>query len=224
MTQTTKLTGPDGKEVPGTLVEPSGGKSRGAVLLIHEWWGLNEHMRDVAERLASEGFTVFAADLYGGRVAKDEATAQQYLSTMDWKQAEDVLRRAAEALRQRAPGAKVGVMGFCMGGAVSLFAAAKDPELAACVPFYGIPGEDKADLTKIRAPVQGHYAINDNWCSPDRVNALEKKLKDAHVPVEIHRYDADHAFFNDTRPKVYSKPNAEMAWKRTVQFLHAKLD
>jgi carboxymethylenebutenolidase len=224
MTQTTKLTGPDGKEVPGTLVEPSGGKSTGAVLLLHEWWGLNEHMRDVAERLAIEGFTVFAADLYGGRVAKDEATAQQYLSTMDWKQAEDVLRRAAEALRQRTPGAKVGVVGFCMGGAVSLFAAAKDPQIAACVPFYGIPGEDKADVTKIRAPVLGHFAIHDNWCSPDRVNALEKKLKDAHVPVEIHRYDAQHAFFNDTRPKVYSKPNAEMAWKRTVQFLHSKLD
>lgn len=224
MTQTTKLTGTDGKEVPGTLLESSGGSSRGAVLLIHEWWGLNEHIRNVAERLASEGFTVFAADLYGGRVAKDEATAQQYLSTMDWKQAEEVLRRAAEALRHHTPGAKVGVMGFCMGGAVSLFAAAKDPQIAACVPFYGIPGEDKADVTKIRAPVQGHFAMHDNWCSPDRVNALEKNLKDAHVPVEIHRYDADHAFFNDTRPKVYSQPNAETAWKRTVQFLHAKLD
>jgi carboxymethylenebutenolidase len=224
MTQTTTLTGTDGKEVPGTLIEPSGGPSRGAVLLIHEWWGLNEHIRHVAERLAGEGFTVFAADLYGGRVAKDEATAQQYLSTMDWKQAEDVLRRAAEALRHRTPGAKVGVMGFCMGGAVSLFAAAKDPQIAACVPFYGIPGEDKADVTKIRAPVLGHFAVHDGWCSPDRVNALEKKLKDAHVPVELHRYDAHHAFFNDTRPKVYSKPNADMAWERTVQFLHAKLD
>ena len=224
MAQTTKLTGPDGQEVPGTLSEPSGSKPRGAVLLIHEWWGLDEHTRDVADRLASEGFTVFAADLYEGRVAKDEATAQQYLNTLDWKHAGEVLRRASEALRHRTPGAKVGVLGFCLGGAVSLFAAAKDPDIAACVPFYGIPGEEKVDVTKIRAPVQGHFARHDNWCTPERVNELEKKLKDAHVPAELHRYDAHHAFFNDTRPKVYSKPDSELAWARTVSFLHAKLD
>lgn len=224
MTQAKKLTGPDGKEVPGTLLEPPGDRSRGAVLLIHEWWGLNEHIRGVAERLASEGFTVFAADLYEGKVAKDAATAEQYLSTMDWQQAGAVLRRAAEALRHRTPEAKVGVMGFCMGGAVSLFVAAKDPEIAACVPFYGIPGEDKADITQIRAPVLGHFAQHDSWCSPDRVSELEKRLKDAHVPMELHRYEAQHAFFNDTRPEVYSKPDAELAWARTVKFLHTKLD
>ncbi|MFL5346596.1 MAG: dienelactone hydrolase family protein [Hyalangium sp.] len=223
MTQTTKLTGTDGKELPGSLSEAPGGSAKGAVLLIHEWWGLNDHIRDVANRLAREGFTVFSVDLYGGKVAKDEATAQQYLNSMDWKHAGDVLRRAAQALRQRKPGTKVGVMGFCMGGAVSLAAAANDPELAACVPFYGIPGEDKADVTKIRAPVLGHYAKQDDWCSPDRVDALEKKLKGANVPVELHRYDAQHAFFNDTRPTVHSKPNAELAWKRTVEFLHSKL-
>ncbi|KFE62280.1 dienelactone hydrolase family protein [Hyalangium minutum] len=223
MAQATQLTGTDGKEVPGYLSEPSGGSSKGAVILIHEWWGVNEHIRGVADRLAREGFTVFAADLYGGKVAKDEATAQQYLNSMDWQQAGEVLRRAAEALRQRKPGTKVGVTGFCMGGAVALFLAAKDPEIAACVPFYGIPGDDKADVTKIRAPVLGHYAKIDNWCSPDRVDALEKKLKGANVPAEIHRYDAQHAFFNDTRPQVYSRDNAELAWKRTVEFFHAKL-
>jgi carboxymethylenebutenolidase len=223
MTQATKLTGTDGKEVPGYLSEPSQGSAKGAVMLVHEWWGLNGHIRELADRLAREGFTVFAADLYGGKVATDEATAQQYLSTMDWKQAGELLQRAAEALRQRQPGTKVGVTGFCMGGAVALFVAAKDPEIAACVPFYGIPGEDRVDVTQIRAPVQGHYAKHDDWCSPERVDALEKKLKGAHVPVEIHRYDAEHAFFNDTRPQVYSKPNAELAWKRTVEFLHSKL-
>ncbi|HEX8698449.1 MAG TPA: dienelactone hydrolase family protein, partial [Myxococcaceae bacterium] len=96
-------------------------------------------------------------------------------------------------------------------------------EIAACVPFYGIPGDDKVDVTKIRGAVQGHFAQQDNWCSPDRVNALEKKLQGAGVQVEIHRYEAQHAFFNDTRPKVYSKPDAELAWRRTVEFLHARL-
>jgi carboxymethylenebutenolidase len=223
MAQSTKLTGSDGKELPGYLSEHPAGSAKGAVLLVHEWWGVNAHIRDVADRLAREGFTVFAVDLYHGKVATDEAAAQQYMSSMDWKQAGEELQRASAALRQRGPGVKVGVMGFCMGGAASLFAAAKDPEIAACVPFYGIPGEDRVDVTKIRAPVLGHYAKQDDWCSPDRVDALEKKLKDAHVQVEIHRYDAQHAFFNDTRPNVYSKPNAEVAWKRTVEFLHSKL-
>jgi carboxymethylenebutenolidase len=223
MTQSTTLTGTDGKELLGYLSEAPGGKARGAVLLIHEWWGLNEHIRDVADRLAREGFTVFAVDLYRGKVARDEATAQQYLGSMDWKQAGEDLQRAADALRQRSPGTKVAVTGFCMGGAVSLFAAARDPRLAACVPFYGIPGEDKVDVTKIRAPVLGHFAKQDNWCSPDRVDALEKKLKGANVPTQLHRYEAQHAFFNDTRPNVYSKPNADLAWKRTVEFLHAQL-
>jgi len=223
MTQSTTLTGTDGKPVPGYLSEPPAGNAKGAVMLIHEWWGLNEHIRDVADRLAREGFTVFAADLFGGKVAKDETTAQQYMSTMDWKQAGELLRRAAEALREQKPGTRVGVMGFCMGGAVSLFAAAKDPEIAACVPFYGIPGEDRVDVTQIRAPVLGHYAKQDDWCAPDRVDALEKKLKDAHIPVTIQRYDAQHAFFNDTRPRVHSKAHAELAWKRTVEFLRSKL-
>jgi carboxymethylenebutenolidase len=219
----TKLQGADGKELLGYLSEAPGGKSPGAVLLIHEWWGLNEHIRGVADRLAREGFTVFAVDLYRGKVAKDAATAQQYLGAMDWKQAGEELRRATDALLQRGPGTKVGVTGFCMGGAVSLFAAAKDPRIVACVPFYGIPGDDKVDVTQIRGAVQGHFARQDDWCSPDRVDALEKKLQGAKVPTEIHRYEAQHAFFNDTRPEVYSKPNAELAWRRTVDFFHAKL-
>jgi carboxymethylenebutenolidase len=223
MAQTTTLTGTDGKELPGYLSEPQGGSSSGSVMLIHEWWGLNAHIRGVADRLAREGFTVFAVDLYRGKVATDAATAQQYMSEMDWKQAGEELHRAAAALRQRKPGTKVGVTGFCMGGAVSLFAAAMDPEIAACVPFYGIPGEDRVDVTKIRAPVLGHFAKHDDWCTPDRVDALEKTLQGAGVPVELHRYDAKHAFFNDTRPEVYSKEDAETAWRRTVEFLRAKL-
>jgi carboxymethylenebutenolidase len=223
MAETSKLTAQDGTEVPGYLSEPPNGNAPGAVILIHEWWGLNGHIQDVADRLSEEGFTVFAVDLFQGKVAKDPATAQQYMNALDWKQAEVDLRRAADTLRQRRPGTKVGVTGFCLGGGLALFAAAKDPGLAACVPFYGIPGDDKADVAKIRAAVLGHFANQDDFCSPDRVNALEKKLKGANVPAELHRYDAQHAFFNDTRPEVYSRQNAEKAWKRTVEFLHAKL-
>ncbi|ADO68783.1 dienelactone hydrolase family protein [Stigmatella aurantiaca] len=223
MAESTKWTAKDGTELPGYLSEAPGGNAPGAVLLVHEWWGLNGHIRGVADRLAKEGFTVFAVDLFQGKVAKDPSTAQQYMGALNWKQVEVDLHRAADALRQRRPGTKVGITGFCLGGGIALFAAAKDPEIAACVPFYGIPGDDKADVTKIRAAVLGHYANQDDFCAPDRVNALEKKLQGANVPVEIHRYAAQHAFFNDTRPEVYSPQNAETAWRRTVDFLHAKL-
>lgn len=219
----TELTGTQGQELAGYLSEAPGNQPRGAVVLIHEWWGLNAHIRGIADRLAREGFTVFATDLYGGRVTKDAKEAEQLLNGLDWSKATAELRAATEALRQRAPGTKVAIMGFCMGGAFTLLAAANDPTLDAVVPFYGIPPEQGVDVSRIRAPVLGHFAQQDDWCTPDRVDALEKTLKEANVPAEIHRYDAGHAFFNDTRPEVYSRDDAETAWKRTVDFLHAKL-
>ncbi|QRN98427.1 dienelactone hydrolase family protein [Archangium violaceum] len=223
MTEQAKLTSADGTELPGYLTRAQGGTNRGAVVVIHEWWGLTEQLRGVADRLAREGFTVFAPDLYRGRVTKDAAEAEKLMGAMDRRQAVQDISRAVEALRRHAPGTKVAVLGFCMGGALTLAAAAHDGQVAAAVPFYGIPPEEAADVTKIRCPVLGHYANIDDWCSPDRVDALEKKLKGAGVPAEIHRYDAGHAFFNEKRPEVYSPQNAELAWKRTVEFLRAKL-
>lgn len=219
MAAQSKLTAADGTELPGYLAQPPGGKSPGAVVLIQEWWGLNAHMRDVADRLAREGFTVFAVDLYGGQVARDATEAERMMQAMDRPKAVRTCVQAAEALRQR--GMKAGVMGFCMGGALALATAAEDANVAACVPFYGIPPD--ADVTKIRARVLGHYAKKDTHVSPERVDALEQKLKAAGVPAELHRYDADHAFFNDTRPQVYSPENARTAWRRSVEFLHQQL-
>ncbi|NVJ04142.1 dienelactone hydrolase family protein [Myxococcus sp. AM001] len=223
MTGQTQLIGKQGQALAGYLSEAPKGAAPGAVVLIHEYWGLNGHTRDVADRLAREGFTVFAVDLYDGRVTKDATEANAMLKSLDWGKATADLRAAVEALRARKPGTKVAIMGFCMGGALTLLAAANEPGLDAAVPFYGIPPEEAADVSRIRAPVLGHFATNDDWCSPERVDVLEKKLKSGGVPVELHRYDAQHAFFNDTRPEVYSPDNAAKAWQRTVDFLHAKL-
>ncbi|WP_141329643.1 dienelactone hydrolase family protein [Myxococcus sp. AB025B] len=216
-----RLTGKQGQELAGYLSEAT--PAKGAVVLVHEWWGLNEHIRGIADRLAKEGFTVFAADLYGGRTTKDAQEADKLLSQMDWGKASQALKDATEALRQRGgAGTKVAILGFCMGGALTLLAGANDAGLDAVVPFYGIP-PDSVDVTRIRAPILGHFATKDDWCTPDRVDALEAKLKKANVPAELHRYDASHAFFNDTRPEVYSPENAQRAWTRTVDFLRAKL-
>jgi len=223
MAEQSKLTGANGAELPGYLKAAEGGARRGPVVVLHEWWGLTEQVRGVADRLAREGFTVFAPDLYRGQVTKEPAEAQKLMNALDRRQALEDISRAVEALQRATPGTKVAVLGFCMGGALTLAAASHDGRIAAAVPFYGIPPEQGADLTKIRCPVLGHFANIDDWCTPQRVDALEKKLQGAGVPLELHRYDAGHAFFNEQRPQVYSPQNAELAWKRSVEFLRAKL-
>ncbi|XXF78725.1 dienelactone hydrolase family protein [Myxococcaceae bacterium GXIMD 01537] len=221
MTQQAALLTTDGTPVPGYLHEAPGDGKAGAVVIIPEWWGLNGHIRDVADRFAREGFTAFAVDVYDGRTTRDAAEAEALLKAMDPQRALAMIRLAVEALRRR--GQRVGVVGFCMGGALALATAAHDEKLDACVPFYGIPQEARADVTRIRAPVLGHYAQHDDHCAADRVDALERKLAGAGIAATLHRYDAHHAFFNDTRPQVYSPENAGLAWRRTVDFLHEKL-
>lgn len=191
-----------------------------SLVVIHEYWGLNGHIKTVAERFAREGFSVLAIDLYGGKIAPSPDAAMQLMTALDRPAAVAAIGQAHEELRRRDPGTKVGVLGFCMGGALALASAAAHP-FAACVPFYGIG--DLRDVTGIRAKVLGHFAMHDDWCSPQRVDALEQQLKAAKVDFVFHRYDAQHAFFNDTRPEVYSAPNAQRAWDRTIAFLKGAL-
>jgi carboxymethylenebutenolidase len=209
------------KNVPGYLND-SAGAGKPALIIIHEWWGLNTQIRSVADRYAKEGFVAFAADLYHGALATDATGAQRLMDSLDWKVALQDIENSVRELKARDPAAKIGITGFCMGGAVSLAAAARLPDIAACVPFYGIPQDTEA-LKGIKGKVQGHFANIDDWCSPDRVNALEQLLKGAGVSVEIHRYDAQHAFFNEARKDVHSPENAKVAWERTLQFLRKNL-
>jgi len=212
---------PDGQTVQGYW-NGSAGPGKPALILVHEWWGLNEQIRKMADRYAHEGFNVFAADLYHGQRATDAAKAEQLMNSLDWGQAMKDLALAVQALRATLGPVKVAITGFCMGGAVTLAAAVNLPDdFAAAVPYYGIPSN--VDLSRIKAQVQGHYANIDTWCSPDRVNLLESTLKQAHIPAELHRYDAQHAFANESRPEVYSARDAETAYARTVQFLRNAL-
>jgi carboxymethylenebutenolidase len=212
-----------GKDLGGYLSLGDGKPGKPSVVVIHEWWGLNDQIRGVADRFAKEGFTAFASDLYRGKLATDAETAKQYSNALDWKQAVDDVRHAVQALSARDPKTRVGVVGFCMGGAVALASAAGIPELAACVAFYGIPDSSKADLTRIKGKVLGHFAKDDGWVTPAKADALVKSLKKAKVPVEAHSYDASHGFFNETREGVYSAENAKLAWERTVAFFKATL-
>jgi len=216
------LIGRDQTPIPGYLNE-SAGKGKPSVVVIHEWWGVNAQMRDVVDRLSKEAFVAFAPDLFHGKIATDSASAERLAESLDWTEAKGTFKRVVAALTTRDLQTQVGVMGYCLGGSLALAAAATLPTLRACVAFYGIPSDEKADVSKIRAAAMGHYASDDDSCPPERVDRLEKKLKAAGVSAQIYRYDAQHAFCNDRRPEVYSQQNAQLAWTRTVEFLKRTL-
>lgn len=217
-----EFTRPDGNQAPGILIEPSPTQRGPGIVLIQEWWGLNDHMKSVGDRLAKAGFRVLIPDLFRGRTTKDSNQANQWMSELNFPDAtHQDIRGAAQYLKRES--SKVGIMGFCMGGALTIAAAVHVPELDAAVCFYGIPPLQLADPSQIKIPIQFHFAHRDGWCSPQAVDKLEAALGQSRAKFEFHRYDAEHAFFNDSRPEVYHPEAAAQAWQRSVEFLKKNL-
>lgn len=217
MGETIRYTTPDGQSVSGYLARSSSGRGH-AVVVIQEWWGLNDQIRGVADRFAAAGYDALAPDLYRGRVTEDPDEASHIMDGLDWVGAtEQDLRGAVSYLKQG--GGKVAVAGFCMGGALVLLSAARVPEVDAGICFYGIPPAEAADLRRISIPLLGHFATRDDWCTPEAVAQLEKTLKEAGVELELHRYDAQHGFFNEQIADIHDAAAAEKAWERTLAFL-----
>ncbi|MBX3191555.1 MAG: dienelactone hydrolase family protein [Labilithrix sp.] len=224
MTTTVSFTGKDGKKVDGQLAEPSGTGKAPAVVLVQEWWGINDHVKSLAERLAKEGFLVVAPDLYHGKIAKDADEAGKLMTELDTLQAVQEIGAAASYLREHPRGnGKVGVIGFCLGGALSFASACHVDGLSAVVPFYGIPPAEKVDYTKVTAPILAHFAKNDEWATVAKAEEIKKQLDAQSKPMTLEVYDAQHAFVNDTRPEVYDAANAKLAWSRSVDFLKKHL-
>ena len=208
----------DGTE--GELATPATSDKTGGVVLVQEYWGVNDHVRDIAGRLAGQGFRVLAPDLYHGKVMHTAEEAGKMMGSLDWPKALGEIIAAAAHLRDHeSSNGKVAVMGFCMGGALTFAAAAHIPWLAAAVPFYGVPDAKLADYTKEKAPILAHFAKNDQWATVDKAKDIQSKVP----AMELHVYDAQHAFVNDTRPEVHDPAATKVAWKRAVDFLHAKL-
>jgi carboxymethylenebutenolidase len=219
----------------GQMIEfsrPDGGQSRAylaeasprapCLILIQEWWGLNDHIRSLAERFAAAGFTTLAPDLYRGRLASNADEASHLMTGLDFVDAtHQDLRGACQYLA--AGGRKVGVLGFCMGGALTVAAAVHVPGLAAAICFYGIPPVGLADPAQIKIPFQGHFASRDDWCTPAAAAALEKSMRGAGAQPELYHYEADHAFFNNARPEVFNATCAQLAWERSTDFLRRHL-
>jgi len=219
---------PDGQSVQGYLAEPAGGSAPG-VVVIQEWWGLNAQIRGVADRMAGAGYRALVPDLYRGKVTVEAKEAEHLMGNLDFGDAasQDV-RGAVQHLKGQSR--KVGVTGFCLGGALTLLAAVNVPEADAGVVWYGFPPLEYVDATKITAPLLGHYAIEDVPFPIATVNTLEEKLRAANVRFEFHRYQAKHAFANETLVgdrklpvAEYNAPAAELAWKRTIEFFDRHL-
>lgn len=220
---------PDGQSVDGYLAQPSQGAKAPGVVVIQEWWGLNGQIKGVADRLAKVGYRALVPDLYRGKQALAANEAEHLMTNLNFGDAagQDV-RGAVQHLKATGSG-KVGVTGFCMGGALTLLAAANVPEADAAVPWYGFPPLEYIDAAKIKAPLLGHYAIDDVPFPIAKVDELEKKLRAAGVQFEFHRYKAKHAFANEEADSKnlpmlgYNAQAAELAWKRTLEFFDRHL-
>ena len=209
----------------GYLAEPEN-RSGPGVVVIQEWWGLVDHIKDVCDRFAAEGFVALAPDLYHGKTAKSPDEAGKLMMAMRIDEAERDLSAAVDYLStlDSTTSEKAGVVGFCMGGALALYTATKNPKVGACVVFYGGHPKVKPDLPNLHAPVLGLYAEKDGFVTPELVRDLERQLKDLGKQFEVKIYKGtDHAFFNDTRPEVYNAEAAADSWRRTVEFLRKHL-
>jgi carboxymethylenebutenolidase len=211
---------PDGNPTHGYLAFAGPGKP--GVIVIQEWWGLNKQICSIADDYAEAGFNALAPDLYKGRLASNADEASHLMTGLDFADATHQDLAGALAHLKTMSG-KVGVSGYCMGGALTVAACVHLPGISAGVCFYGIPPASFADPANIRVPFQGHFADRDDWCTPGAVDALEAAMKSAGQSPELFRYDADHAFCNASRPEVYDAACASQAWERTMAFFRRHL-
>jgi carboxymethylenebutenolidase len=224
MGKTIKYTRPDGQSVEGYLANPATPHNAPGVVVIQEWWGLNDQIRGVADKMAAAGYRALVPDLYRGKIALEAHEAEHLMKNLDFAQAagQDV-RGAVQYLKASDP-AKVGVTGFCMGGALTLLSAVNVPEVDVAVIWYGFPPLEYVDAAKIKAPLMGHWGTQDSVFPIGKVDELEKKLRQAGVTFEFHRYDAQHAFANETADQKqlgflkHDAAAAELAWRRTMDF------
>ncbi|MGH9753772.1 MAG: dienelactone hydrolase family protein [Blastocatellia bacterium] len=213
----------DGLEVDAFVARPDDVEKAPAVIIVHEWWGLNPHIEDVAHRFAEEGFIAVAADLYEGRTTKDAQEAAKLMGALKQEDGLARLRVVLKGLRAMPEVTGVGVTGFCMGGTVALLLAC-DAKVEASAPFYGDVPVDTAMIGKLSCPVLFIGAEKDQWITIEKMNRLDAALKQHSKEGEVRIYKgADHAFFNDTRPEVYSRADAEDAWKRVIEFFNKHL-
>lgn len=214
-----------GEMLRAYLALPPRGRGPGVVVL-QEWWGLVDHIREVCDRLAREGFVALAPDLYRGATTADPGVAERLMMDLEIPRAARDLEAAVLALvgHEAVNGGRVAALGFCMGGQLALYAASLTPRISAVVDCYGVHPNVRVDYAKIRAAVMGVFAERDAFVPPESAHQLEADLRAAGVRTEFVVFPGvDHAFLNDSRPDVYDAAVAQRAWGRILSFLRAGL-
>jgi len=193
-----------------------------SVIVIQEWWGLNDHIKDIARRYADEGFIAVAPDLYRGTIAGNADEAGKLMHALQPEDGLDTIRKAIDTASESLGISHFGITGYCMGGTFALLAACELEGLSAAAAFYGdIPAEDV--LQKLKTPTLFISGTKDKWINPEKVATLEDAAERFELPVRSIKYEADHAFFNDTRPEVYDETAARDAWAMVIGFFNDKL-
>ena len=220
-TETLNLSTPYGPTTAYVAL-PDGKGNGAAVLLIQEWWGINDHIRDIAGRYAAEGYICVAPDLFRGKVTKDQKEASRLMHELSIEDGLATIRSAFDETRKTYNVSKIGITGYCMGGTFALRAACEIPEFGAAAAFYGdIPEEDV--LARLTVPTLFIAGARDQWINTEKVETLKGIARKYDLPIEVVVYDADHAFFNDTRPEVHNPEAAADAWRRVLEFFASRL-
>ncbi|HWG08251.1 MAG TPA: dienelactone hydrolase family protein [Solirubrobacteraceae bacterium] len=210
----------------GYLATPAGGRGPAAIVL-QEWWGVEEHIRSVCDRLAAEGFFALAPDLFEGEATTQPSEAEQKMMALSMARVEPQMCGAADFLsaQEGFQGSGVGSLGFCLGGGLSVWAAATCPKITATVSYYYVMPHGKPDFGDIKGPVLGHFGTADQFIPLEQAQALETEMSDAGVEVTFHYYDdAGHAFFNEVdRLGTHDPALAQLSWERTISFLREAL-
>ena len=192
------------------------------VIVIHEWWGLNDNMKKIADRYAGEGFAAIVPDLFRGKVAADPDEASEMMAALAIDDGLDTIKNAMDTARRKYDFSHFGITGYCMGGTYALYAACEVEGFSAAAPYYGdIPPEAK--LRRLNVPVVFISGTRDAWITPEKVAGLESVADIFDLDVDSLKYDADHAFANSSRPEVYNRDAAEDAWSKVVGFFKDKL-
>jgi carboxymethylenebutenolidase len=201
---------------------PDNAETTKAVILIQEWWGLNDHIKDIANRYADEGFIAIAPDLYRGKLAANPQQASELMHALQIEDGLDTIKNAMDAAREKYGISHFGITGYCMGGTFALRAACELEGISAAAPFYGdIPEEEV--LKNLTVPTVFISGVKDQWINPEKVARLEEITSKYELPLESLKYEADHAFFNDTRPEVYDETAARDAWAKVVAHFNGRL-
>ena len=212
-----------GKSVDVFIARPEVTTQAPAIIVVQEWWGLNPHIEDITQRFAREGFIAAAPDLYDGVSTKDPKEAANLMGALKTEKGLEYLEMVLTQLRSLKEVTSVGITGFCMGGTYALLLPCQ-AKLEAAAPFYGDVPVDTAIIAKLSCPLLFIGGEKDQWINLEKMNRLDSALKQYGKEGEVRIYKgADHAFFNDTRPEVYRKSEAEDAWKRVIDFFNKHL-